>query len=82
MTKRERLEDLGKLSMMLRDIVNHDIFMHTDSKHGYEEWVKENHDKIEYGEPKGLGEIFCNMRWLRDKLDDCLAIAYGDDDEY
>ena len=79
MTKRERLEDLGKLSMMLEDILHREIFLHTDSKHEFEEWVKENHDKIEYDEPKGLYDIFMNIRGLKYQLDECLTLAQGED---
>lgn len=81
MTKRERLEDLGRLHYMLRTVIEDEIFEHTDSKHGYEEWVKQNHDKIEYEEPRGLDHIFRKMRYLHDKIQECYYIAMGDDDD-
>ena len=90
MTKRERLEDLGKLSIMLKNIINNNLFLYADSKHGYEEWKKYNHDKLEYfepnglgsafGEPRGLEAIFADIRWLNDELHECLYLASGADD--
>lgn len=80
MTKRERLEDLGKLSIMLAEVLDSEIFRHTDSKHGYEEWVKEHHDKIEYEEPRGLDHIFHSIRGLHYQIQECLTIAHGDDE--
>lgn len=79
--KRERLEDLGRLREMLKVITDDEIFEHTDSKHGYESWVKQNHDKIEYDEPRGLNHIFCCMRSLHARLQECLYVAIGDDDD-
>ncbi len=81
MTKRHRLEDLGKLSMMLKAIVEHEIFEHADSKHGYEEWVKLHHDKIEYDEPRGLCHIFHSIKHLNDLIQECYYLALGEDDE-
>lgn len=80
MTKRERVEDLGVLKIMLQEILDNDIFTHTESKHGYEQWVKENHDKIEYEEPRGLDHIFFKIRGLRYDLETLLAIAAGDEE--
>lgn len=82
MTKRERLEDLGKLSIMINNILDNEFFNHTDSKHGFEQWKAEHHDKEEYGCVKGIENIFCEVRWLKDKLDECLHIAYGEEDEH
>jgi len=76
--KRERLEDLGKLSCMLKDILDHEVFEHTETKHGYEDWVKINHDKKEYDEPRGLDHIFCIMRHLKARLEDCYYLADGE----
>jgi len=81
MTKRERLEDLGKLSIMLKNIINNNLFLYADSKHGYDTWKQFNHDKLEYGEPRGLESIFDDIRWLNDELQECLSIAYGDEDD-
>jgi hypothetical protein len=86
MSKKERLEDLGRLYEMLKAIVDDEIFEHTESKHGYESWVKDNHDKIDFYDDevpiiRGLDHIFCKMRGMHDKLSDCLAIAGGLDDD-
>ena len=82
MTKKERLEDLGRLYVMLKQITEDDFFTHADSKHGFEDWKREHHDKEEYGEPKGLYSIFCQVRHLRDRLYECQYIAAGFDDEH
>lgn len=79
MTKRERLEDLGKLSMMLKDIVENEIFENTDSKHCFEQWKKQNYDKEEYGEIRGLDHIFCSIRNIGDQIQECYCIALGED---
>jgi len=81
MTKRHRLEDLGKLSKMLEDIIEHEIFEHTGSKHAYDDWVKQNHDKLEYeNEPRGLDYIFRTIRGLKMRLEECYVLAEGDDE--
>ena len=81
MTKRERLEDLGKLSILLKHIINHDIFAHACSKHGYDAWKQYNHDKIEDGEPRGLECIFEDIRWVLREIEDCYNIAHGEYDD-
>jgi hypothetical protein len=81
MTKRERVEDLGKLSIMLKDVLDHSIFENTDSKHCFETWKVETHDKEEYGYERGLDHIFSCIRCVRDQLEECLNLAYGDDNE-
>lgn len=86
MTKKERLEDLGRLHVMLANILEDEIFDNTDSKHCYETWVHQNHDKLEddhFGnkEPIGLDHIFRKIRYLNDKLHECLYIATGHDDD-
>lgn len=81
MTKRQRLEDLGKLSVMLRNITNQDIFTFADSKHGFESWKKSCYDREEYGEPRGLESIFDDIRTLNRELQECLTIAEGYEDD-
>jgi hypothetical protein len=66
---------------MLKNIVNMDIFMFADSKHGYEPWKKACYDKEEYGEPRGLEGIFEDLRTLSRDIEECLTIAYGDEDD-
>ena len=77
MTRRERLEDLGKLSILLGSIADKEIFQFTHSKHDYEEWVKRNHDELEYGEPKGLDYIFRHIRRLREEIEECFFLSEG-----
>lgn len=80
--KRERLEDLGRLAVMLKDIKENPIFEYTESKHAYESWVKEHHDKIEYdNEIKGLEYIFSHVRMLREMIEECYYLADGEPDE-
>lgn len=71
---------------MLKTILDDEIFEHTDSKHGYESWVKTNHDKIDYyegigGEIRGLDHIFCKIRYLEQKLQECKYLASGLDND-
>lgn len=80
MTKRERIEDLGVLKIKLLEILDYEIFHHTDFKHGFDEWVKQNHDKKEYDEPRGLDGIFRDIRGLRYAIEECFGIALGDDE--
>lgn len=80
MTKRERLEDLGKLSILLREIEEMDFFHPTNSKHCEEEWIKEHHDKIEYEEPRGLGYIYQQVRWIHTKIEELCYLAEGDNE--
>jgi len=79
MTKKERLEDLGRLAIMLSNILDDEIFENTESKHAEEEWTRVNHDKIEYGSPRGLNHIFMTIRGLRWKIEECHHIAEGID---
>jgi len=81
MAKRERLEDLGRLHELLKELKDRDIFDHTDSKHGFEEWVKFNHGKEEYGEPKGLFGIFSAIRGVFSQIEECYYITCGDHEE-
>ncbi len=79
--KRERLEDIGRIQEKIRQVLDDPIFTHTNSKHCYETWVKENHDKIEYGEIRGLDGIFCSIRQLREMIEEIYYISCGDDDD-
>ena len=80
--KRERLEDLGRLAMMLKDIKKNPIFDYTESKHAYESWVKEHHDKIEIdNEIKGLDYIFRQVRYVRELIEECCYLADGEPDD-
>lgn len=82
MTKKHRLEDLGRLYVMLKAITEDEIFDYTNSKHCYEDWVKRNHDAMEFEDhPKGLDFIFRKVRWLHDKLHECQYLAAGFDDD-
>jgi len=82
MTKRERVEDLGVLKVMLQEILDNEIFAHTNSKHGYEQWFEQNIDKD--GEvvqqPVGLYDLFSRVRGLRYSLEAAFEIAVGDDE--
>ena len=81
MTKRERLEDLGRLSFMLDELRNQPIFNWTSSKHEYEKWKEINHDTIEFGEPKGVCNIFHNIRGIKNMIDECFYLADGEPNE-
>lgn len=80
--KRERLEDLGRLAVMLKNIKEIPLFEYTESKHAYETWVKEHHDKIEFDdEIKGLDYIFRQVRYLRELIEECYYLADGEPDD-
>lgn len=81
MRRAERLEYLGRLCVMLKNILDNDIFAHTESKHSYESWVEQHHNKLEYGEPKGLDNIHRQVRLLREEIEECYYLAKGDEDE-
>lgn len=78
MTKKERLEDLGIIYSKLDAMLQDEIFENLDSKHGYEQWVKVNHDKVEYDEPRGLYHIHMTLRHLYERLCEISDIARGD----
>ena len=80
MTKRERLEDLGKLALMLRDILDNEIFLYTDTKHEFDKWVEVNHDKEEDGFKRGMQHIFTKVRELHMAIENCWLLADGDDE--
>jgi len=81
MTKRERLEDLGILTCLLNDILEDDIFTCVNSKHGFEYWKERVHDKVEYGEVNGLEGIYTSLRFLKERIEKCQAVAQGDVDD-
>jgi hypothetical protein len=78
MTKRERLEDLGIIYAKLDAMLQEEIFEHLESKHSYESWVKVNHDKIEYDEPRGLYHIHSTLRHVVERLHELCYLARGD----
>ena len=80
MTKRERIEDLGKLSMMLKLISENDIFENCQSKHSYETWLQQNVKKDE-DDSEGLYDIHCKLRFLHSHIEECWALAQGYDDD-
>ncbi len=81
MTKRERLEDLGIIFCKLEALLEEEIFEDLESKHSYESWVKTNHDKLEYEEPRGLYHIHSTLRHINTKLSEILYLARGDFDD-
>lgn len=79
MTKRERLEDLGILYVKLEQMLDKDIFLFADSKHGFEDWKRCAYDKVEYGEIHGLEGLFTDLRYLKANLEMCMYLAKGSD---
>jgi hypothetical protein len=80
MTNRERIEDLGKLAIMLKLITENDIFDNCDSKHAYETWLKTNIKK-DNDDIAGLYDIHCKLRFLQLHIEECYWLAEGIDDE-
>jgi hypothetical protein len=80
MTKRERLEDLGKLAVMLKGMVDNNIFDNCQSKHAYETWLKQNVQK-DNDDTAGLYDVHCKLRFLQSQLEDCWCLAEGEIDD-
>lgn len=77
MTKRERLEDLGKLAVMLKDLTEMDIFEDCQSKHAYETWLN-RHIQRDQDDQAGLYDLHCKLRHLQSKIEDCWCLAEGE----
>lgn len=79
MTKRERVEDLGRIFELLSVILEMDIFdvLDTRCKDFLNEWQKKKEDEKE----EFLRCLPYQIEFLQSKLHDLWAIARGDDDD-
>lgn len=72
--KKERLEDLGILYERLKDIRDNKIFEFANSKHDYEPWL------AQFDKDEPCYDIHMAIRFVIDKLDECICIAGGNDE--
>lgn len=75
MTKRQRIEDLGKISVLLKHCMdNKTMFDHATSKHSLESFLErfKNEEK--------LADLHDEIRWLKSSLEEIQYLAEGDDD--
>lgn len=76
MGKRERVEDLGKLSIMLDNILDHEIFENTM-------WhrAKDSHDIFfsldENTQSESIRNFAYGLDYIKEKIYECLSIANG-----
>lgn len=78
MAKRERIEDLGKLSVMIRDILSDPFPTERYFLKPKDSWDSfcnlDENQKEEY-----ILSVSYGIETLKEKLSDCLYIANGDD---
>ena len=81
MSKKERIEDLGKLSILLSQIYDHDIFDEIERywkrpKDAFELFHELDEDKQE----ECIRTIAYGLDEIRDKIAECFNIADGDEE--
>lgn len=79
--KRERLEDLGRLRVLLENIRELEIFIRIPSRlraSDFHEWFNEqtNEFKLHFME-----QLPYDIQELSSRLDECIVISRGHDDE-
>lgn len=76
--KKERVEDLGRLSVMIQNILKSDLFDHFNRpKYAVDQFIaltQEQQHELIHTIAYGIEEVQHN-------LSDCLSIADGDEDE-
>jgi len=77
--KRERLEDLGRIYVMIENIFCHETcnaspFDDATSKHSIEEFIKK------YSDPEELEDLHDWIRNLKEKLEEVYYLAKGDEE--
>lgn len=71
--KRERLEDLGRISEKLDKLLeDHNIFNECESKHSLDVFLKK------YQNEEALSDLFFSLRSIGSELQEISAIANGD----
>lgn len=79
MTKRERIEDLGRLSVMLSKIISDDLFdtqYWRRPKDAWDAFSELNEEKKE----ECIRSLAYGIDRIGNELHDCLSIAHGDDE--
>ncbi len=79
MTKKERIEDLGKLSVLLKELFDDDIFQERywrRPKDSYEAFASLNEEQKD----ECIGTIAYGIERLRENIAECMQIADGDEE--
>lgn len=72
---RERIEDLGRIAQMLREMLSQDSPLdHCTSKHSIDIFIKD------YSSEEKLEDLHDWLRWHKEKLEQIEAIAWGNDE--
>lgn len=81
MSKKERIEDLGKVSILLRNIYDHDLF---DQIEKYWRRPKDSFDLFyaleEDQQAQCIHMIAYGLDDIKDKISECLSISDGDEE--
>jgi hypothetical protein len=75
--KRERLEDLGRIRVLLEKLSEHEIFnLHHGRNKDFYDWfsVKSEEDKEDF-----LNKVIYAISYIEEKLSECILIARGHD---
>jgi hypothetical protein len=85
MTKRERLEDLGRIYETLDLLIEDDFFEYLCSKHEFEEWMKKHFKAYKNTDEESLldsefYEMHLQLRHLKEKLLELWTIGRGEDE--
>lgn len=79
--KKERIEDLGKLSILLKELYDHDLFDNIDR---YWRRPKDSFDLFHALEEDQQAECINSIAYglddIKDKISECLSIANGDEE--
>jgi hypothetical protein len=76
--KKERIEDLGRLSVMIGEILKNDLFEHFDRpKWAVDKFVSLNEEQ----QHELIHTIAYGIEEVQHRLSDCLCIADGDEDD-
>jgi hypothetical protein len=74
--KRERVEDLGAIRVMMKGVLDdYDMFNRATSKHSMDGFIEY------YGNLNHLEDLHDQIRWLNDTLHNILYLAEGDNDD-
>jgi hypothetical protein len=83
MAKAERIEDLGRLREILRDMLSHDPFLGQEYPCRNKDFIDYFYEQTPDQQHNILHDYIYGLDNLKNKLYECLAIACGevDDDE-
>jgi hypothetical protein len=74
MAKPERLEDLGRIRVMLEQLCDESEALEAGSFH--DEYFAEY-----YSDESHLDDLFRSLRYLSERVSECIVIARGHDDD-